>query len=145
MSLDEQTILDEVAARSELDPLERLAMYVKRSVEYDLSNALTLAGSYREVRRVREPQREATCARRVAHERFITELIREAQRRGQAELELDPQVVSNCVFGTIISVYRWYPQVGSVDHEEIADLCSRFVINGIVGAGGQASDHRPSR
>ena len=79
-----------------------------------------------------ERSRELRRRRRV-HERFVADLITQAQQRGEAATDLDAQVLANLLFGSMIWVYRWYKPSGQLRPPELADICARFVMRGIVG------------
>jgi len=130
---DVEEILQEVAEAEGLEPLERIALYVKRQVLYNLDNLERISIYYHDMERLSEERLESIVGRRHAHERFIAGLIREAQAQGKADKDLDPRVLANCLFGTIIWTYRWYKPNGRVNRQNIADVCASFVLRGIVG------------
>jgi AcrR family transcriptional regulator len=130
---DVERILTEVSAREGLDPLERLALYVRRQVLYNLDNLQRIAIYYHDMERLSDEHRQGVVNRRKAHERFVTGLIKEAQQAGLADPSLDAKLVSNCVFATIIWTYRWYRPGGRSSRDTIAKLCSSFVLGGVVG------------
>ena len=83
-----------------------------------------------------------TAKKAKVHERFVTELIEEAQRSGQADASLDARVLSNCIFGTLIWTYKWYHPGGKVSREKLASVCSEFVLRGVIG---EAPKSRPRK
>ena len=137
---DVEEILEGVAEAEGLDPLERLGLYVRRQVLYNLDNLQRISIYYHDMERLGEERLEYILGRRKAHERFVTGLIREAQEQGLAEPSLDPRVLSNCLFGTIIWTYRWYRPTGRVSRDRIADLCATFTLRGIVGDASSPAD-----
>jgi TetR/AcrR family transcriptional regulator, cholesterol catabolism regulator len=130
---DVDRILHEVQEIDGLDPLQRLEVYVRRQVLYNLDNLQPVAVYYQDVERLGEPQRSAVVERRHEHERYVTALIREAQGAGIMDPSLDAKLVSNCVFATIIWTYRWYRPGGRSRPEEVAEMCSEFVLCGVTG------------
>src|SRR3954452_15113672 len=102
---DVEEILEEVAAVEGLGPLERIALYVRRQVLYNLDNLQRISIYYHDMDRLSEERLDNILGRRRAHERFIAGLIREAQVQGLADPALDARVLSNCLFGTIIWTY----------------------------------------
>ena len=75
----------------------------------------------------------AVIAWRRRHDRFLRDLIREAQEQGLADASVDAGLLANCVFATVIWPYRWF-HAGSADTpESIADTCTAFVSRGLVG------------
>jgi TetR/AcrR family transcriptional regulator, cholesterol catabolism regulator len=130
---DVEEILEEVAAVEGLDPLERIALYVRRQVLYNLDNLQRISIYYHDMDRLSEDRLAKIVSQRHAHERFVNGLIREAQAAGLAEQSLDARVLTNCLFGTVIWTYRWYRPNGRVSRDRIADLCAGFALNGVVG------------
>jgi AcrR family transcriptional regulator len=128
---DVQQILEEVAAIEGLDPLDRLGLYIRRQVLYNLDNLERISVYYHDIGRLGPERRADIVARRRGHDAFVTELIREAQARGEADPALDPRLASNCVFATIIWTYRWYRTTGPTARPQIADVCASFAVNGV--------------
>ncbi len=130
---DVQEILEEVAAVEGLQPLERLGLYVRRQVEFNVENLPRVAVYYNDVNRLSAERRSEILARRKLHERFVSDLIREAQERGVASAELDAKLLSNFIHGAIIWTYQWARPSGRVSREKIANTCAEFVLRGVVG------------
>jgi AcrR family transcriptional regulator len=128
-----QQILDEVAAVTDLPPLARVELYVRRQVLYALSNLERNTVYYHDIGHLSEGRRAEIVARRADHSRFIRRLLAEAQARGEIDPELDVSLTSNCIFGTIIWPYRWYRPDGRASRQEIVELCTRFAIGGLLG------------
>jgi AcrR family transcriptional regulator len=130
---ESQEILNEVAALEGLAPLERLDEYVRRTVDYSARNLRRIAIYYHDVDQLSPDRRREIYSKRRAHERFVTGLIKEAQERGEAVADLDAATVTNCLFGTIIWLYRWYKPGGKLKRSDLADTCARFVLSGVIG------------
>jgi AcrR family transcriptional regulator len=130
---DGERTLAEVAAADGLDPLQRLDLYVRRQVLYNLEHLERISIYYRDLKRLGERGREAVVARRRAQEQWVSELIGEAQDAGLADPGVDAKLVTNCVFATINWCYRWYRPDGPFSGEEIAAMCSDFVLGGVAG------------
>jgi AcrR family transcriptional regulator len=128
-----EQILEEVAAVEDLDPLERLALYVRRQVQFNAENLPRVSVYYNDVERLSEERRKAIYSRRKVHERYVASLIEDAQQRGEADDSLDPRILSNCIFGTVIWTYKWYHPGGKVSREQLASVCSAFVLEGVIG------------
>ena len=131
---DVRAIMLQVAARRDLDPLARIVLYVMRTVEYSIRHAMKISVYHHDVERLTDQRRKVIFGHRREHEDFLTELILEAQRGGQADPSLDARILTNCVFGTVIWVYRWYRPGASSIRLELPELCGRFVLAGIVGS-----------
>jgi AcrR family transcriptional regulator len=130
---DVEVILEEVANADGLAPLERIELYVKRQVLYNLDNLERISIYYHDVESLSEERLGTILGRRRTHERFITGLIKEAQEAGEADSSADPRILANCLFATIIWTYRWYKPNGRISRQAIADHCARFVLRGVVG------------
>lgn len=130
---DVEDILDDVAEAEGLDPVERIALYVRRQVLYNLDNLQRISIYYHDMELLSAERLEHILGHRRAHENFITGLIKEAQGQGLADASLDPRVLGNCLFATIIWTYRWYKPHGRVSRDKIADLCASFALRGVVG------------
>jgi AcrR family transcriptional regulator len=131
---DVEEILDEIAEIEDLNPLERLDLYVRRQVMYNLENLERISIYYQDLDRLSEPRRKHILDRRAEHDRFITSLISDAQKQGLANPDLDARLLSNCLFATIIWTYRWYKPRGRASREAVAELCANFARAGIGGA-----------
>jgi AcrR family transcriptional regulator len=123
-------VLAEVQAVPGLAPLERLGLYVERQVAYNTANLAQISIYYHDVGHLSEEHRKDIAARRRVHERFVAELIRQAQADGDADPELDPKLAANCVFATIIWTYRWF-KPERMDAAEVARHCGRFAAEGL--------------
>jgi TetR/AcrR family transcriptional regulator, cholesterol catabolism regulator len=130
---DVQAILEEVAAEEGLEPLERLALYVRKQVLFDVENLPRVAVYYNDYQRLSPERRAQIVARRRVHERYVTELIEQAQRAGDANSELDARLLSNFIHGAFIWTYRWYRPGGKISREKVADTCAAFVLDGVRG------------
>lgn len=130
---DVDRILEEVAAVEGLEPIERLELYVRRQVEYNLDALARVSVYYHDVERLSDDRRKQIFARRHVHERFVEGLIKEAQEAGRADRSLNPRLITPSVFATIIWTYRWYRR-GRYRKDEVADACAAFVLRGVVGS-----------
>lgn len=129
-----QAILEEVAAVEGLKPLERLELYVREQVLFNLENLPRVAVYYNDYERLSPDRRAQIIARRRLHERYVTEVIEEAQRDGEANPALDARLLSNFIHGAFIWTYRWYRPGGKVSREKVAGTCAEFALRGVVGA-----------
>jgi AcrR family transcriptional regulator len=126
-------VLAGVMEEEGLSPLERLRVYAERQVEYNAHNLVRISIYYHDIDQLSDSRRQQVDRRRRSHEREIVGLIEEAQADGDAATDLDAKVLSNCLFATIIWIYRWYRPRGPVSAAELARTCARFAIAGIVG------------
>ncbi len=131
-----QAILEEVAAAEGLKPLERLELYIRRQVLFNLENLPRVAVYYNDYERLSPDRRSQIVARRKVHERYVTEVIEEAQRGGDANPDLDARLLSNFIHGAFIWTYRWYRSGGKISRDKVADTCAEFALRGVVGSPG---------
>jgi AcrR family transcriptional regulator len=130
-------VLEEVAAIEGIGALARLELYVRRQIEYNIDNLTRVSVYYHDLDRLSADRRRRIIARRREHEDWVVGLVREAQATGGADPTVDAEVLSRCVFATIIWTYRWY-RGGREDREAVARTCSRFAVQGLLcgSAGG---------
>jgi AcrR family transcriptional regulator len=129
---DVESILAEVASVADLDPLERIALYVQRQVLYNLANLARISVYYHELRRLGPERLALVLEWRKPHNEFLRRLIREAQEQGLADPAQDAAVVGNCIFATIIWTYRWYRPRRSPSPALVAAQCARYAVGGIA-------------
>ena len=123
-------ILEEVAKLEGLNPIERLEIYIRRQVEYNIDNLLRVSVYYHDLERLTEERRKAIVSRRREHETWVIGLIREAQSTGLADPGLDPKIAARCIFATIIWTYRWFRK-GRDGREKVASTCAAFALRGV--------------
>jgi len=126
-------ILAEVVARTDLMPLERLALYVRLQVEYNARNVRRIGVYYHEFRRLSGARLTNIRRQRREHEQFLVDLLDEAVAAGEIHPELDTDLAARATFATIIWPYTWYRADGPISAREIADFCVDFVLNGVRG------------
>ena len=76
-------ILEEVAALEGLNPIERLEIYIRRQVEYNIDNLLRVSVYYHDLERLTEERRKAIVGRRREHETWVIGLIRRRSPRAR--------------------------------------------------------------
>jgi AcrR family transcriptional regulator len=131
-------IVDDVVAHAELDPLERLSLYVRRQVDYNARNVRKIAVYYHEFSRFGGPRLAGVRRQRRQHEQFLVELIEEAAASGQLPSGLDARLAARAIFATMIWPYTWYRADGDVSAPALADFCVAFVLEGVRAGGAGA-------
>jgi len=126
-------ILEEVLAIEGIDPLERISVYVHRIVVHNLNDLQRISIYYHELDRLTEERRKSVIAWRRRHDRFLRELIKQAQDEGLADASVEAGLLANCVFATVIWPYRWFQPGRGDTPESIADTCTAFVTRGVQG------------
>jgi AcrR family transcriptional regulator len=130
---DVERIREEVAAIEGLDPLERIAEWVRRQLLYNMDNLDRISIYYHDMERLSPTRLEILTQKRKADSRFVTNLIRDAQAQGLADPALDARIVNNFLFGTMNWIYRWYNPKGQISRSKIADTCAEYVTSGLIG------------
>lgn len=127
-----QRILDEIKDEEGMKPLERLALYVRRQVEYNLDNLQRISIYYQDLESLTGTRLETIIASRKVHEKYLTDLIAKAQAAGEADNDGDPRLLAYCIFGTIIWPYRWF-KPGKSSRKATVEVCVNYALSGVIG------------
>jgi AcrR family transcriptional regulator len=128
---DVHEVLEEVEASTDLTPLERLELYVRKQVEYNLDNLERISIYYHDLDRLTGDRLAWVKASRRVHDRFVSGLIGEAQEAGEIDDSYDPKLMANCVFATIIWTYQWYRR-GRMSRKAVVDVCVHHALRGLT-------------
>lgn len=124
-------ILEEVAGRDGLDPLQRLEAYVRAQTAYNLRNLTRISIYYNDLDQLSDARRKGVLRRRKVHEDFVAELIAAAQATGLIDPRRDPRLLAYSVFATIIWPYRWYRPRGRIRADDVVEACVEFVSSAV--------------
>jgi TetR/AcrR family transcriptional regulator, cholesterol catabolism regulator len=138
-------ILAEVVARTDLSPVERLSLYVRRQVEYNARNVRKITVYYHDFKRLSGPRLANIRRQRRDHEQFLIDLLDEAVKCGEVHSELNTELAARATFATIIWPYTWYRSEGPISAQRLADFCGDFVLNGVRGQPVAPAPSRPRR
>jgi AcrR family transcriptional regulator len=127
-----EAILDGVKAEKDLEPLERLELYVRRQVEYNIQNLERISIYYHDLNRLTGDRLTFVKASRRVHDDYATKLISAAQKEGKADKAFDARMMANCVFGTIIWTYQWF-RPGRMSRKTVVEVCVHHALRGVVG------------
>ena len=130
---DVEAILEDVRSVEGLSALERLSLFVRRQVEYNLDHLPEISVYYHDADRLEGARRDDVVAMRRENTAFVTGLIKEAQEAGDADAGIEARLLANCLFATVIWTYRWYRPGGRDSRQKIADACASYAIGGLVG------------
>jgi AcrR family transcriptional regulator len=130
---ENEQILADVQAVTGLDPLQRIALYVRRQVAFNLGNPERMSVYYNDLYRLSEERLQTIRHRRRAHEAFMVSLIGEGQRAGLIDADIDPRLAGDLVFSTIGRHFSWFRADGQASIEDVAALCGRYAIGGLTG------------
>jgi TetR/AcrR family transcriptional regulator, cholesterol catabolism regulator len=134
---DVDGLLAEAAARDDLSALQRLEAYVRQQVEYNVRNLEAISVYYHDVDHLSPGPRKEIVERRRQHEAVIVSWVEQGQRDGDIDPNRSAYTLSQCVFATVIWIYRWYRPSMGMDVAELSDTCAWFVNSGLSGP------HRP--
>lgn len=123
-------IARDVAAREDLQPLERLELHIRLLASYSAAHRDRVTVWVNEIQHLSEARRAALLERTDQHHRFMTELIGAAQRHDELDPSFAPQVLVQCIIGTIIWVSRWYLPTSDLPEDELMEMVVRFVLRG---------------
>jgi AcrR family transcriptional regulator len=125
-------LLDQIVSL-DTPAIERLALYARRLMEYNVRNLIKITVYYHDVDQLGEARRKLIYARRRVHEEFVTGLIEDAQESGAADPTQPARLLANSFFGVLIWVYRWYRPRGPFRPEAVVDSAVSFVLRGLGG------------
>lgn len=117
-------------AESQPTPLSRLQSAVRRSVHV-LVAELPFVTLLLRVRGNTTVERDAL-RRRRAIDRRVAELVRDAQRDGSLRADLEPDLVSRLVFGTVNSLMEWYRPDRGLGSDTLADTVVSMLFDGLI-------------
>lgn len=128
---DVQSILEEVNALEGVGSLARLHEYFTRQAAYMTRNLAKLAIYYHDMDQLSGSRHNDLAAKRVVHTRYVTDLIRQAQAEGDVDRDLDPQLMGQFAFGTLIWMYRWYKPSGKFKADDVANGLADFITRSL--------------
>jgi len=112
-------IMDAVA-QLDAPPLERLGEYINRFVVFYVTHVERVGLYLREWRFLPPVRGESLKEHRRAYDRFVIDLIREAQDAGEVSPDVDPRTAAFFILGAVNSISDWYRPDGPEPPEAIA-------------------------
>lgn len=122
----------EVAAAVGLTSMEKLLLYVRSQVAWNVENLVKIAVYYNDMRQLGEDRLAELRRRSRAHEVFVTELIAAAQREGDVADDVPAELLANSVFAVIVWPYRWFRPRAAISREALIAECEAFVRGGLA-------------
>jgi AcrR family transcriptional regulator len=132
---DVDALLTEATQLPDSTALQRVQEYVRSQVDYNVRRLEAISVYYHDVDHLSPAPHKEIIERRRKHEAVIRGLIEEAQRDGDVDAEHSAYVLSQCVFATVIWIYRWYRPSSKIDPSELRDTCARFITAGLARRG----------
>ncbi|WP_375482076.1 TetR/AcrR family transcriptional regulator [uncultured Jatrophihabitans sp.] len=109
--------------------IERLEYVVRGSVEV-LQNQLPHVTLLLRVRGNTDVER-AALERRRRFDRYVAELVRQAEKDGEIRPDLSPAVTARLLFGLVNSLVEWYRPGQDGSAASLPDLVCRFAFDGL--------------
>jgi len=113
--------------------IDRLRYYVQEHVMYNTRNVTKMAVFYHDYRSLSEERLVEILERRGFYERFLRDLIGEAQAEGSVDPDLNPKLAAFTLFGMMNWVYHWYRASGSWTPPQIGAQVAAMAVDGLVG------------
>jgi AcrR family transcriptional regulator len=146
---DVRCLLAMSVARTDLGPLDQLALFIHRQVEYNARNVVRIAVYNNDMSHLNTVRMREIVDEREAMTQQVTALIHEAQLRNEIDPGVDATLASYCVFATINWICRWYRPGGRIGPRALADHLRDYALYGLVGAaaasGGRIAGGSPGK
>ncbi len=126
--------IDRVEALEGLGPLEKLAEYIEAHVNFIAEHTTKIAIYYSDFELVGEERKPRLIEQRKQFERYITELITQAQRAGEVAEEVDAKIAAYLILGSMNWAYTWYRPEGRVSPRKLGKLAADLALNGLRSA-----------
>jgi AcrR family transcriptional regulator len=127
-------LLAELDTVEGLDPLQRIAAYVRAQAEYNLRNGVRMSVYYNDMDQLSDERRKEVLRRRKAHENHMLDLVLDAQRAKLIDPGRDPRMLTFHIFAVTIWPYRWYTPRGRIRLDDVVESCVEFVVGGLTRA-----------
>lgn len=131
-------------SESDLDPLGRLALFVRAHVRFAAAHLTPYTIQLREFEQLSEDRRDEIRAGGETYVEALQGILADGQESGCVDPALDPRLASIIITGELNSMTRWYSPKGALKPDELADvyvgmvMCSVASDTAIADAGGPA-------
>jgi TetR/AcrR family transcriptional regulator, cholesterol catabolism regulator len=129
-------LLSGAREREDLSPVERLLEYVRRQATYNAKNIEKITVYYHDLNQLSPDRAEEIATLRRAHERYVIDMIGDAQRDGEIDPAFDPALVAAQVFASVGWLYTWYRPGRSVAAGKLAEFIVEFLRRGLAAPRG---------
>jgi TetR/AcrR family transcriptional regulator, cholesterol catabolism regulator len=123
-----------VVAEPDFEPLQRLDLYVRRQLDYNLSHRKHIAIYFDDAARLSPARRRDVQHRLAENEKFVAALIRAAQDADLVDPGLDPALYAQLVLGTMVWVNRSYRPGRGPGRDALIAACARYAVHGVAAA-----------
>jgi TetR/AcrR family transcriptional regulator, cholesterol catabolism regulator len=118
---------------SNAPPLVRLRTYFQRHVKWYLDNVEHASVFFHDWRFVTGEYLEVVKSRRDSYERFIRNMIEDAQRGGDIDPSISSKYALLFILGAVNAVPDWYRRTGRDSADEIASIYADLTIGTLTG------------
>ena len=125
--------IDLVQMMEGLSPLERLGEYIKAHVNFVAEHTTKIAIYYSDFDLVGDERKPILVEQRKQFERYIRNLIIEAQEAGEVSRDIDPYMATFLILGAMNWAYTWYRPNGRVSPRKLGELAADMAFNGLRG------------
>jgi len=137
---DSREIFESTLGRTDLPPLQRLALFVRKQARYNAANVERVVVYYHDVDQLSAERRMKIRTCQKAHFRALVELIVTAQEGGLIDKRFSPALAARGVLSTIIWRHTWFRPGGKVMPDELAEFCVGYVLGGLEKFNPRADD-----
>jgi AcrR family transcriptional regulator len=130
---NESTEILEQSLAVDVDPIERIRLFIQRHVEWYLNNVKEVTVFFREWRQLTGDRLRTTKARRRGYEQVIQQLMKDAQTAGDISPELDLHYAALYVLAAVNAVPDWYRPSGSDSAQHIAETYADMTVGLLTG------------
>lgn len=124
-------IIEETAALEASSALDRLAAFFERWLLWYLRHLERVSLYFNEWRYLTGARRETVIEQRKFYEKFVRDLIIEAQAEGSVPTEVNPKLATFFLLGAINAVPTWYRANGPDRPEQIAETYRQMVLSSL--------------
>jgi TetR/AcrR family transcriptional regulator, cholesterol catabolism regulator len=118
-------------AESELSPPEKLHRAIAHHVAVAADRSPAMTVYYREHVHLTGPFAREISARKKAYEKLFEQILSEGMQTGHFRADLDPKIAMFGLLGMCNSLSQWYRAGGTYSHEQIANIFTALVGQGV--------------
>jgi TetR/AcrR family transcriptional regulator, cholesterol catabolism regulator len=119
-------------AARDLSARQRLMAVIGDLLELVRDYRPYVAVFFRELHTLNGPRWDAFHQKREAYEAFVRRIIQQGQQDGTLRADLDEKIVAFGLFGMCNWAYRWLDPAGSLSVEQIAQIFSALLLDGLT-------------
>ena len=114
--------------KSDARPLDKLSALIRGHVQIATSHVIEALVYNQDFRSLRESRKKTIIEQRTLYERYLRDLIAEAQTVGHAPASLSAKLAEIAITSMLTSIPRWYRPKGELSPDEIADAFTAYAL-----------------